>query len=134
MAHDSTPPARDPKLDFPAARHEAFNAQAIDHGNDMNMPLIITVALAGAMLIFITITLTQAWFLHVHQQEMVAKSYNQVNYELLDLKNAQKDNISSYRWLDSEHKAVAIPIDRAMELTIEDYRKQASENKQALAE
>ncbi len=129
MDHTPSTPARDPKLDFPAANHDPLDVQAIDHGNDMNMGLIATIAAASAMLVFVTITLTQAWFFHVQAKEREAKSYNRVNHELLDLTLTQKDNINAYRWQDSNHKVVAVPIGRAMDLTIERYRKQQAESK-----
>jgi len=125
MDHTSATPAGDPKLVFPAADHETLNAQAIDHGNDMQLGLIFTIAAAGAMLVFVIITLTQAWFFHVQAKEFELKTYNTVNLELHDVALSQKDRINAYRWQDSNQKVVAIPVSRAMELTIERYRKQA---------
>jgi|GEM_PF-1031191 hypothetical protein len=132
MSHTPTTSEQDLSLHFPAARTNVHGATPIDHGNDMNLPLIGTIALAGAMIVFVIITLTQAWFFHMQEQELVSKSYNTVRPELVQLKQAQLTAIGdtaapSYRWVDNNNKVVAIPINRAMELTAARYSKAAKQ-------
>lgn len=132
MEHPNTVPARDPKLDFPAARHQPIDPAQQEH-MDMNLPLIGTVAAAGGMLVFVIIVCTHAWFLHVQAKAKEAATYNQVNHELVDRRQQQRDSLNQYRWVDNNQTIVAIPLDRAMELTIEKYRKAKAESGQDAA-
>ena len=127
MEHPNTVPPRDPQLDFPAARHRPIDPAEQEH-MDMNLPLIGTVAVAGGMLVFVIIVCTHAWFLHVLAKTKQAATYNQVNHEVQDLRQKQRDSLNQYRWVDNNQTIVAIPLERAMELTIEDYRKAREAN------
>lgn len=126
MSHTPSNPEQDLTLHFPAARTDVPGATPINHGNDMNLPLIATIAAASSMIVFVIITLTQAWFFHMQEQELIAKSYRTVSPELTQLRESQRNAIGdnaaqSYRWVDSNNQVVSLPISRAMELTVNRY-------------
>lgn len=91
---------------------------------DMDFGLITTIAAASVLLVVTIVLLTQAWFQHEVSLERQDARKRTVNYELQSLHEKQLANISSYRWVDSNHQVVKLPIERAMELTIERSRKQ----------
>lgn len=90
-------------------------------GSDMNLPLIVTIGGVGVMLIFVIVVGIQAWFFAQQRDEMAVKSLARPNPALTDNRMRQLKNLDGYRWVDRNAGVVAIPIDRAMELTVERY-------------
>lgn len=90
-------------------------------GSDMNLPVIVTIGVVGAVLIFVMVFGIQAWFFAQQREEMATKSLARQNPALVDNRMRQLTNLDGYRWVDQKAGVVAIPIDRAMELTVNDY-------------
>lgn len=90
-------------------------------GSDMNLPLILTVGVVGAILVFVVIVGIEAWFYAQQQQERLTKSLAVRNPALADDRAQQLRNLEGYRWVDQATGVAAIPIDRAMTLTVEAY-------------
>lgn len=91
-------------------------------GIGMDMPLIFTVGAVGSILIFSVIVATHAWFSYQLELERDNKSLGQVNRALVDARGKQQLNINRYAWVDKEKGVTAIPIDRAMELVVQEKR------------
>ncbi|MCC7146284.1 MAG: hypothetical protein IT443_07540 [Phycisphaeraceae bacterium] len=86
---------------------------------DMNVPLIATIGVVGSILIFVIVLGVQAWFFSELAVELETKSLGQRNWTMREKELQQLRNIDTYRVLDAQAGTVAIPIDRAMELTVQ---------------
>lgn len=80
----------------------------------------IVVGFVGAILTVAIIIGLQALFYSVEQEENVEKVYSQSAEELARLRAEQLELLNSYRWIDREKGIVGIPIDRAMEMTVQE--------------
>lgn len=89
----------------------------------INIPLVATIVAVSAILLAASVITIQAWFYHQIELEQLSKSLGQQNQALLDAKFQQLQNISTYRWVDPKTSQTAIPIDRAMELTVQAYQR-----------
>jgi hypothetical protein len=90
---------------------------------DVDSQLIITIgAVSGFLLIVLAIGL-QAWFASEEEAELTTKSASAVNYQLADLRNQQQSNLTTYRWVDRDKQIVAIPIDEAEKLLLQNNGK-----------
>jgi hypothetical protein len=86
---------------------------------DVDAQLIITIgAISGFLTIVATIGL-QAWYSSEELAELEQKSARAVNRPLVELVTKQKENISSYRWIDEQKRVAAIPVEQAMAILIE---------------
>jgi len=89
-------------------------------GRDMNFPLIGTIAVISVLVVFSTIVFTEAWFFSVKNRELESKSMAVVNQTRNDLRISQLQRIGTYRKVDEKHGVYAIPIERAMELVVQE--------------
>ncbi|HVT89226.1 MAG TPA: hypothetical protein VHD56_10270 [Tepidisphaeraceae bacterium] len=88
------------------------------YNQDENSSFIITVgAVSGFLVIVIAIGL-QAWFMSEQQSELESLYDKSVNVDLQDLKDKQRANLTTYRWIDKEKGIAAMPIDQAMKLLV----------------
>lgn len=81
----------------------------------------LIVGLVGAVLVFVICVLLQVVYYRTFEHERRAKIINQQPEELRRLQVEQAEQLHGYRWVDKEAGVVAIPIDRAMELVVDDY-------------
>jgi hypothetical protein len=86
--------------------------------DDPRAPMTAVVAITGAILVFVIVVALQAWFYAAEESEIREKVVNRPPEELSRLRTEQVEQITTYRWIDSGKGVAAIPIDRAMELTI----------------
>jgi hypothetical protein len=87
-------------------------------GGDPGTPATVLVGIVGAILVFVVIVGLQALFYNAETQTV--SQVDQGNpRQLSRLRAEQLEAINSYAWKDREQKVVTIPIDRAMELTVE---------------
>jgi hypothetical protein len=91
-----------------------------ERGGDPQTSSTLVVAVVGAILVFVIIVALQAFFYHSEETERAKKVYAVAPEELARLRATQQEQISTYRWVDRDRRIVAIPIDRAMELTVRD--------------
>jgi hypothetical protein len=89
-------------------------------GGDPKAALTLVTVLVGAILVFAIIVALQAFFYRSEEAERAVKVYAVVPEELARLRAVQQEQLNTYRWVDAEHGVVALPIDRAMELTVRD--------------
>lgn len=87
---------------------------------DLNTSLIAVSGVIGAVVVFVMIVGLQAWYYNVEKEEMYKKVVAPAAEELSSVTAEQQGQLNSYRMIDSRKKIVAIPIDRAMEIVVQD--------------
>jgi hypothetical protein len=90
---------------------------------DTNSPLILVIGAVSGFLVIVIVIGLQAWFLSEEQQEYSEVYSASENYQLKELRIAQQANTGTYRWIDREKKIVAVPVDDAMKMLIENKGK-----------
>jgi len=80
---------------------------------EVNAPLIWTVAIVSALLLLVVIFGTQAWYYAAERDEIARKWEQAGNPWLDDLRREQNRNLTTRRWVDVEKQIVTVPIDRA---------------------
>jgi hypothetical protein len=90
---------------------------------DTNSPLILVIGAVSGFLVIVIVIGLQAWFLNEEQQAYSEVYSASENYQLRDLRVAQQANTSTYRWIDREKQIVAVPVDDAMKMLIENKGK-----------
>ena len=81
---------------------------------------IVAVGLIGSILLVVVVVALEALFGHVAQAEARRKVVEVGNTELRGYTAEQLEKLHGYRVVDPAQGAVAIPIERAMELTVRD--------------
>ena len=109
--------------DHHASSHHDSSAPTAPTGMDVPVGLIATIGIAGTFAVIAIILATEAWYYHETNVELETKSLGVANVAIQDLRASQLAKISTYRWVDQSKGIAAIPIERAMELTIQDHRK-----------
>lgn len=87
---------------------------------DLHLPLIFTIGALFVILLFVMILLLQAYFYQAARQEYQAKVVAPRNEALAADLTAQQEELNRYRWIDQEQGIVGIPVERAVELIIQD--------------
>jgi hypothetical protein len=90
-------------------------------GQDIRFGFVFLMLFVGAVVIFCLIMGIQAWFKYEQGLELQAKSLDQTNWELNDLRTTQVQKITSWRWIDQKSGVTAVPIERAMTMTVTHY-------------
>jgi Tfp pilus assembly protein PilV len=85
---------------------------------EANVPLLVTIGAAGVILLVVIIVGLQAVFLRTEQNELAQYNDAPVIW-LTNLRLQQQTKLHSYRWVDQSKQIVAIPIDEAMKLYVE---------------
>jgi len=83
----------------------------------------IVVGAVGVILLFVTIMGLEVLYYRTSEAESLRKFGSEEPQELRRLRSEQLEQINAYRWVDRENGIVAIPIDRAMELLVEESKK-----------
>lgn len=94
--------------------------------DDPNAPMTVVVGIVGCILVFVIIVALQALFHEAKDAEFRRKVINQKPEQLRSLRSEQLEQLNSYRWVDQQAGVVAIPIDRAMELMVQEARSETS--------
>jgi hypothetical protein len=86
---------------------------------DVNVPLVVTIGIISGVFLLVLVIGTQAWYQseEVDQAAIVADEFP--HQQLIDLKATETGLINQYRWMDKAHDVVAIPIDKAIEIEIQ---------------
>ncbi len=82
----------------------------------------ITIGIVSVLLLVVVIVAVEAMFAQQAQAEFERKVVAESPEEIRSLRAAQLGQISGYRVVDPKAGVVAVPIDRAMELVIEERR------------
>jgi hypothetical protein len=73
------------------------------------------------------------YFKVVLESELQTKVYSLVDSRLPELRAEEDQKLNHYQWVDSKHEAVRIPLARARELTLADYKAAAAASAEAVA-
>ncbi len=87
--------------------------------------LAVNVCLIGAAVLVAVAALAffaVAVYESLNRHEVQLKSMPYADSEIAQLREQQRENLSDYRWLNKAEGVLAIPIDRAMQLTIERFK------------
>ena len=87
---------------------------------DLHIPRIFTIGAVFVILLFVSILLLQAYFYRAARQEYNTKVVVPRNEALVASLAGQQQQLHSYRWIDQEKGVVGIPVQRAVELIIQE--------------
>jgi len=90
--------------------------------DDPDVPASALVGIIGAILLFAVIVALQAIFYSMEEEELARKVYDQPYEALQELDADQLEQLNSYGWVSETDGVAHIPIERAMELVVEDAR------------
>jgi hypothetical protein len=94
--------------------------------SDPDTSATIVVGVVGAIVVFAIIVALQALFYRTETRETVSKVYSVVPEQYSRLRAEQLETLNSYRWIDKKNGVVGIPIDRAMELVVQEAQARES--------
>jgi hypothetical protein len=97
--------------------------EPIERNDDPNAAPTLAYGIVGAVLVFVMIVGLQALFYAEQKKETDRKVVARAPEALVRLTAEQQEKLHSYRWVDPAAGVAAIPIDRAMELTIQDLNR-----------
>jgi hypothetical protein len=86
--------------------------------DDPDASATIAFGIVGAILVFVLIVALQALFYRMQNEEFKKKVVAQAPEDLSRLVAEQQEQLGAYRWVDQKAGVAAIPIDRAMDLTV----------------
>ena len=78
------------------------------------------VVVVGTVLTFVIVVFLQALFYRAETAEYERKVVNESPKKLRSARAEQSTLLNEYRWIDRENGVVAIPIERAMELVVDE--------------
>jgi hypothetical protein len=90
--------------------------------DDPNSLMTIVLGVIGCILLLAILFGLEAVFYSTQQREFRDKVVNQKPVELRQVQAEHLEAIRDYRWIDREAGVVGIPIDRAMDLMVEEQR------------
>jgi len=93
-------------------------------GDDVDGSKVALVGFTGSLAIFLLIVAAQALYYRLEHAESEAKLGAQAAPQLRQLEAAQYGQLHTYHWVDAQKKAVAIPIERAIELLAQENQKE----------
>lgn len=80
----------------------------------------VYVGIVGTILLIFCILALQAAYYNLDAAEAQRKIFSQPPVELMELRAGQQHNLTTYGWVDRDKGIVRIPIDRAIELTVQE--------------
>ncbi|WP_432799047.1 hypothetical protein [Poriferisphaera sp. WC338] len=97
--------------------------QAKIENRDTYVGALITIVIAGVLLVLIIFVGMTAWLQTEINYVQQDRKINVVNTELDNLRTQQTANITQYRAVNRQEGLYAIPIDNAMKIVVERNRK-----------
>lgn len=94
-------------------------------GGEPDAPLTALVGIVFAIVLFVVVVLLQAFFYRAEQEENVRKVVAVAPQELSQLRAQQQELLHSYKVVDQQKGVVAIPIDLAMKLVVQEAGRSA---------
>jgi hypothetical protein len=95
-------------------------AHGPEEGADPKVGITLVVGALGVILTVVIILALQVLFYRTAQREFVTKVVEVGSEKLRNAESAQREMLEGYRWVDRENGVVALPIERAMELIVEE--------------
>lgn len=93
--------------------------------SDPDVPRILYLGVVGIILVFVTIVGLQVIFYQAEKAEIARKAAQHGPEEVYRLRAAQLERLNEYRWVDRKTNTVAIPIERAMGLAMDELNQAA---------
>ena len=90
--------------------------------DDPNVAASAVVGVISAIALFVIIVLLQTWFYKAEEDERFRKIYSQPYEELQKIDNEQLERLGSYGWVSEGDGVAHVPIERAMELVVDELR------------
>ncbi len=90
--------------------------------DDPDSSATVAIGIAGAILLVVIVVALQGLFGQAARSEFRRKIEAEKPVELESLRARQLEQIGTYRFVDPKAGVVAIPIDRAMELLVDERR------------
>jgi sensor histidine kinase regulating citrate/malate metabolism len=97
----------------------------VREGGEPDAPLTALVGIVFAIVLFVVVVLLQAFFYRAEQEENVRKVVAVAPQELSQLRAQQQELLHSYKVVDQQKGVVAIPIDLAMKLVVQEAGRSA---------
>lgn len=91
--------------------------------DDLDMSMITVTGIVSSILTFIIIIAVQVMYHDYYQSEFQRKEVDTPIATSNAIIANQKENLEKYAWLNDDKSKVAIPIEKAMSLTIAQYSK-----------
>jgi hypothetical protein len=88
--------------------------------DELNTPLIVVIGILAGIVVFLFVVLMQAYFFRQQNEEETRKVVEVKSDDLTAATAQQKAALHSYRWIDRQKGIVGIPIERAMDLVVQD--------------
>jgi hypothetical protein len=107
-------------------KHEHAHESHLDNPGGLDVPMVATVAVAGAMLLLVTVLATTAWVKTRAERIRQERTYHKVPYEVGVYRQEQADKISGPVRRNEDGETVAIPIERAMAIYAQQHEKKTS--------
>lgn len=85
----------------------------------INTSAIVLVGFVSAILTFAIIIAVQAMFYSASRAELVKKDVNVADQLVIEEITKQRQILTGYGWADASKQKVSIPIDRAMEMVVQ---------------
>ncbi len=98
--------------------------------DDVDTPAIAIVGIIGAILLFVIIVGILAWYRWYEAKELQTKVISQRYEQLAKAEADQLETLNSYRMVDPEKGIVSVPIDRAMQLVVQDIAASATQTQE----
>ncbi len=80
------------------------------------------VAVVGALVVTLVVVVAELLYYRLDDELQLRRNVLTTPRALRDYRAEQEEKLSTYRWVDQQAQAVAIPIERAMELTLQDFK------------
>lgn len=100
--------------------HESRSVAVDD--SDPKSTSTLLVGGVGAVLLVVIILLLEVLYQRTTQAESYRKIISEQPQELRSVQAQQLEQLRSYRWINQQQGVAAIPIDRAMDLVVEEAR------------
>ena len=86
--------------------------------DDPDAPMTALIGAAGVFAVFLLVLALQALFFYAQKKQAESKSYGYAFDQIRSAQAQQEAELNTYRWIDQSKGIVAVPIDRAMSLTV----------------
>ena len=94
-------------------------ASAADESDPQPTPTLL-VGAVGMVLLMVTVLLLEVLFQRTSQAEIYRKVISEQPLELRQVQAEQLEQLNGYRWVNEQEAVAAIPIDRAIDLIVEE--------------
>ena len=100
--------------------------------DDLNVPMIATVGVVSVILTIAAVFAVQALYFRYANSEQQRKVVQAATVDADSRLAEQEAKLARYSWVSREEGTVTVPIDRAMQLVVEEYRLGASDSSEVV--